>query len=148
MPDGPIWVHADADRLEQVLVNLLNNAAKYTPSHGRIELRVDWDEADVQILVKDTGIGIEPQLLPRVFELFTQAERSLDRSRGGLGVGLSLVRSLVELHGGIIQASSDVGAGSQFLVRLPGCRECPAPADQAARAFSSAATADASSTIE
>jgi len=125
-PDGVVWMHADAARLEQVLVNLLNNAAKYTLPHGHINLAVELDGEHACIGVRDTGIGIEPQLLPRVFELFTQAERSLERSCGGLGVGLSLVKSLVEMHGGEVRARSEVGKGSEFIVRLPASRAAPA----------------------
>jgi PAS domain S-box-containing protein len=118
--DEPVWLYADPVRLEQVVVNLLNNAAKYTPEGGQIWLTVCREGEDVQIRVKDTGIGIEPSLLPRVFELFTQAEKSLDRSQGGLGIGLALVRSLVEMHRGSVTAeSAGLGLGSEFIVRLP-----------------------------
>ena len=123
VPDEPLWVYADTARLEQVLVNLLNNAAKYTLSAGRIELAASCNDEKVCISVRDTGIGIEPQLLPRVFDLFTQAERSLDRSYGGLGVGLSLVKNLVEMHGGDVEARSELGKGSEFIVRLPASRK-------------------------
>jgi PAS domain S-box-containing protein len=119
LPPAPLWLYADAARLEQVLVNLLNNAAKYTDDGGRIDLTVQSEESDVLLRVRDTGIGIEPELLPRVFDLFTQAERSLDRSRGGLGIGLSLVQRLVSMHGGSVVAKSVVGQGSEFTVRLP-----------------------------
>jgi PAS domain S-box-containing protein len=122
MPDEPIWIYGDAARLEQILVNLLNNAAKYTPKGGQIDFHVEWADENVRISVKDTGIGIDPQWLPRVFDLFTQAERSLERSYGGLGVGLSLVKNLVEMHGGDVAARSEVGTGSEFVVRLPASR--------------------------
>jgi signal transduction histidine kinase len=119
MPPQPVWVHGDAARLEQVLVNLLNNAAKYTLPGGRIDLSVAVEAGNAVVGVRDTGMGIEPALLPRVFELFTQAEKSLHRSHGGLGVGLSLVRNLVEMHGGSVDARSEPGRGSEFIVRLP-----------------------------
>lgn len=115
----PIYLYADGSRLEQVLVNLLSNAAKYTPKGGRIELTIDEDDGQVAICVRDNGIGIAPDLLPHIFELFTQAECSLDRSQGGLGIGLSLVQRLVELHGGSVVAHSKPGRGSEFVVRLP-----------------------------
>ena len=119
LPPQPIWLHADAARLEQVMVNLLTNAAKYTDDGGHIWLTVQ-QEGDVALLrVRDTGVGISPELLPRIFDLFTQAERSLDRSQGGLGIGLCLVQRLVELHGGTVAANSVLGQGSEFVVRLP-----------------------------
>ena len=119
-PQEPVPLEADAARLEQVLANLLNNAAKYTEPGGRIELEAGREGDEAFVRVRDTGIGIAPELLPRVFDLFTQAERSLDRSQGGLGIGLTLVRRLVELHGGSVAASSaGVGRGSEFVVRLP-----------------------------
>ena len=115
----PIFLQADAARLEQVLVNLLNNAAKYTEAGGRIWLSVAQEGDAAVIRVRDSGIGIAPELLPHIFELFTQAERSLDRSQGGLGIGLSLVQKLVEMHGGTVEAHSVLGQGSEFVVRLP-----------------------------
>jgi signal transduction histidine kinase/DNA-binding response OmpR family regulator len=116
----PILLVADSARLEQILSNLLNNAAKYTEPGGRIELEAGRDGDDAFLRVRDSGIGIAPELLPRVFDLFTQAERSLDRSQGGLGIGLTLVRRLVELHDGSVSVSSaGVGRGSEFVVRLP-----------------------------
>jgi len=119
LPPEPIFMHADAARLEQVLVNLLTNAAKYTDQGGRIWLSIEQEQDTVVIKVRDTGIGIAPELLPRIFELFTQAERSLDRAQGGLGIGLSLVQRLVELHGGTVTVDSVLGRGSEFAVRLP-----------------------------
>lgn len=144
MPQTPVFVHADAARLEQVLANLLVNAAKYTPGGGHLWLSVEneplseplnppssepqtgptTDDAQpaapmVAIRVRDTGLGMAPELLPRIFDLFTQADRSLDRSQGGLGIGLSLVKQLVELHGGTVTVSSTLGQGSEFVVRLP-----------------------------
>jgi PAS domain S-box-containing protein len=112
-------VIGDANRLVQVLVNLLNNAAKYTPRGGRIALSVARHEGTVRIAVRDNGIGIDTRLLPEVFDLFTQAERTPDRAQGGLGIGLALVRSIVVLHGGAVGAHSDgPGCGSVFTVTL------------------------------
>ena len=115
----PIWLHADPSRLEQIVVNLLTNAAKYTPDGGRICLSVERSGNECVLRVRDTGVGIAPDLLPRVFDLFTQAERSLDRSQGGLGIGLAVVQRLVELHGGRVAAHSSLGHGSEFVVHLP-----------------------------
>jgi len=119
LPPEPIWLVADAARLEQVVVNLLTNAAKYTDEGGRIWLSVKKEEDECVLCVRDTGVGIAPDLLPRIFDLFTQAERSLDRSQGGLGIGLALVQRLVELHGGRVEVHSSLGKGSEFVVRLP-----------------------------
>jgi PAS domain S-box-containing protein len=118
---------ADATRVEQILVNLLSNAAKYTPSGGRIRLVAGVEGDEVVFRVRDNGVGIPPELLPRMFELFAQGDRSLARSEGGLGIGLTLVRSLAELHGGTVTATSDgPDKGSEFVVRLPAARG-PAP---------------------
>jgi PAS domain S-box-containing protein len=112
-------VIGDPNRLVQVLVNLLNNAAKYTPRGGRIALSVTREEGRVRIAVRDNGIGIDARLLPQVFDLFTQAERTPDRAQGGLGIGLALVRNIVVLHGGVVTAHSDgPGQGSVFTVSL------------------------------
>jgi PAS domain S-box-containing protein len=112
-------VTGDANRLVQVLVNLLNNAAKYTPRGGRIALSVTRADGKVHIAVRDNGIGIDTRLLPEVFDLFTQAERTPDRAQGGLGIGLALVRNIVVLHGGSVGAHSDgPGKGSVFTVSL------------------------------
>jgi PAS domain S-box-containing protein len=119
LPPEPIWLHADAARLEQVVVNLLTNAVKYTDEGGRISLTVQQEGDACVLRVKDSGIGIERELLPRIFDLFTQADRLLDRSQGGLGIGLSLVKQLTALHGGTVEAFSTVGEGSEFVVRLP-----------------------------
>ena len=127
LPAQPVWLHADAARLEQVVVNLLTNAAKYTEDGGCIELNVQQNGPDAVLRVRDTGIGIAPDLLPHVFDLFTQAERSLDRSQGGLGIGLCLVQRLVELHGGTVTAYSVQGKGSEFVVRLPSMLAWVAP---------------------
>ncbi len=119
-PDRPVFLDADSARLEQVLSNLLNNAAKYTEPGGRIELDAGREGDQAFVRVRDTGVGIAPELLPRVFDLFTQAERSLDRSQGGLGIGLTLVRGLVELHGGSVAVySGGIGRGSEFVICLP-----------------------------
>ena len=119
LPPESLWLHADAARLEQVIVNLLTNAAKYTDEGGRIELSVQQEGESAVLRLRDTGIGIAAGLLPHIFELFTQAERSLDRSQGGMGIGLCLVQRLVELHGGTVSAQSVLGQGSEFVVRLP-----------------------------
>ena len=118
-PPHPVWLQADASRLEQVVVNLLTNAAKYTDPGGRIWLSVAQEGQEAVLRVRDTGIGIAAALLPRIFDLFTQAEKSLDRSQGGLGIGLCLVQRLVELHGGSVAVTSVLGQGSEFVVRLP-----------------------------
>ena len=127
LPPHPVWLDADATRLEQVLVNLLNNAAKYTDEGGHLWLSVVQEGdagstaggAVAVIKVRDNGMGIAAELLPHVFDLFTQAERAIDRSQGGMGIGLSLVRQLVELHAGTVEAHSTPGQGSEFVVRLP-----------------------------
>ncbi len=119
LPMQPIWLYGDPARLEQVITNLLTNAAKYTEERGCIWLSVQRDREECVIRVRDTGVGISTALLPHVFELFTQAERSLDRSQGGLGIGLALVQRLTELHGGTVEAQSQPGKGSEFIVRLP-----------------------------
>ena len=113
-------LEADPTRLEQILVNLLTNAAKYTESGGTIWLTARHEGNDIVIKVRDTGIGIPPEKLPLMFELFAQGDRSLARSEGGLGIGLTLVRSLAEMHGGSVTATSEgPGKGSEFIVRLP-----------------------------
>jgi two-component sensor histidine kinase len=120
LPEQPVLLEADVTRLSQVLSNLLNNAAKYTEEGGQIRVDAAADSGVVTIRVRDTGLGIEPQLLPNIFDLFTQAERTPDRSEGGLGIGLTLVKRLVELHGGTVEALSEgLGSGAEFIVRLP-----------------------------
>jgi len=120
LPHEPLTLHADSVRLTQVLANLLNNAAKYTDQGGHIELSARRDGDDVEIAVRDNGIGIPPGHLPEVFDMFTQAHRAAGRGQGGLGIGLAMVRSLVQMHGGSVQAqSAGAGQGSEFIVRLP-----------------------------
>jgi signal transduction histidine kinase len=136
LPEVPVGLEADPLRLAQMLMNLLNNAAKYTPEGGRISLSVQLDgdsgqqttlpgvpcdsAGTVVMRVRDNGAGIPPEVLPRIFDLFAQAERTLDRAEGGLGIGLTLVKRIVELHGGAVEAASDgPGNGSTFTVRLP-----------------------------
>ncbi len=120
VPKSPIYVFADPVRLDQIISNLLNNAAKYTERGGVIRLSAKTRDQEVAIQVRDTGIGIDPKLLPHLFDLFRQAESTLDRSHGGLGIGLTLVRSLVDMHGGKVEARSDgPGTGAEFVVRLP-----------------------------
>ncbi len=121
LPDRPVWVTGDPTRLEQVIANLVNNAAKYTPSGGsiRVSLVEDKGQGEAVLRVEDNGIGIPPDMLSSVFGLFTQVSRHLERAQGGLGIGLSLVRQLVDLHGGSVVAESPgPGLGSVFTVRL------------------------------
>ena len=113
-------VVADSTRLAQVILNLLNNSAKYTEEGGRISLLVERQDEQAVIRVRDNGMGIAPELLPRVFDLFTQADRTLDRSQGGLGIGLTIVHRLVEMQGGSVEAHSEgPGRGSEFVVKIP-----------------------------
>jgi signal transduction histidine kinase len=130
---GPLFVTVDPHRLEQILYNLLHNAIKFTPAGGRVTVSAHASGDRVSVLVRDTGAGIEPEMLPRVFDLFGQAPATLDRSEGGLGIGLTLVRSLVQLHGGTVDVRSEgPGRGSEFEVTLPA-----AAADAAADAAAS-----------
>lgn len=116
----PVWLEGDPTRLVQIVGNLLNNAAKYTDAGGQVWLTAAREGDEAVVRVRDNGIGIRAELLPRIFDLFVQSDRTLDRSEGGLGIGLTLVRSLVELHGGQVTVSSDgPGQGSEFVVRLP-----------------------------
>jgi CheY-like chemotaxis protein len=119
LPPDPLPLLADPDRIEQVLVNLLHNAAKYTEPGGRVDIEVDAAGGAAVVFVRDTGRGIAPELLPRIFDLFNTPQE-LARSEGGLGIGLTLVRSLVELHGGTVVARNRAGGpGSEFEIRLP-----------------------------
>jgi two-component sensor histidine kinase len=118
--EAPIWLQADAARLEQVFVNLLSNAAKYTDAGGSVELSVGRDKGEAIVRIRDSGIGISPEVLPHVFDLFVQADPSSRRGNAGLGIGLALVRNLIERHGGFVTvASAGLGHGSEFTVRLP-----------------------------
>jgi signal transduction histidine kinase len=119
-PDAPVWLQADPARLEQVFVNLLLNAAKYTDAGGNVGLFVEREEGEAIVRIRDSGIGIAPDVLPHVFDLFVQADPSSHRADAGLGIGLAVVRSLVERHGGrVTVASVGPGQGSEFMVRLP-----------------------------
>jgi signal transduction histidine kinase/ActR/RegA family two-component response regulator len=132
LPEEPIALRGDRTRLVQVVCNLLSNAAKYTPSGGRIQLAARRSHAGVEISVRDNGVGIPPDMLRKVFDMFTQVERSLERSQGGLGIGLTLVRRLVQLHGGSVEAkSAGLGQGAEFIVRLPehAAPALPAPSE-------------------
>ena len=135
LPAAPLWIEGDPVRLTQVLGNLLNNALKFSESGGEVSLAVASTAEGIELRVGDRGSGIPAAVLPHVFDLFTQAESSLDRSRGGLGIGLALVKNLVEMHGGTVAATSaGEGRGSLFIVRLPASclREAPAPGPSAA----------------
>jgi PAS domain S-box-containing protein len=129
MPPEPVWLDADLTRLAQVFVNLLNNAAKYTEPRGRIALHARKEQGEAVVKVEDNGVGIPAEMMPRIFDMFTQVDRRLERTQGGLGIGLTLVRRLVELHGGQISADSKRGQGSVFSVRLPVAAQ---PADASA----------------
>jgi len=120
LPSAPVWVDADANRISQVIGNLLQNAAKFTPSGGRVDVDVTTREALAEITVRDTGVGMDPDELDRMFEPFAQADQGLARINGGLGLGLALVRALVELHGGTARATSPGhGQGATFSFTLP-----------------------------
>ncbi|MBN9522717.1 response regulator [bacterium] len=127
LPATPVWVTADPTRLAQVVGNLLNNAAKYTEDGGRIAVAAGREGSEAVVRVRDTGVGIPPEMLGSVFDLFIQVDRSLDRAQGGLGIGLALVRRLVALHGGRVEVRSEgAGRGSEFVVRLPTAEDRPA----------------------
>lgn len=120
LPEKPLWLHADPTRLSQIVSNLLNNAAKYTPRRGRITLAARGEKGEAVLSVIDNGVGIPPDMLPHVFDLFTQVDRTLERSRGGLGIGLALVKQLLEMHEGKIEAmSAGPNRGSTFTICLP-----------------------------
>jgi signal transduction histidine kinase/ActR/RegA family two-component response regulator len=131
LPPQPVYLDADPVRLSQVVSNLLNNACKFTGRRGRISLTAGRQGGDVAVAVKDNGIGIPPDKLGDIFEMFSQVDQSLERAQGGLGIGLTLARRLVELHGGSIEARSEgLGAGSEFIARLPAAEERPPPPDE------------------
>lgn len=120
LPEKPVWIDASEDRIQQILVNLLTNAARYSPSGESVTLSVTTEDEFAVLKVRDNGIGIRPEMLNSIFDLFVQAEQSIERSEGGMGVGLALVKRLVELHGGTVEAGSKgPGHGSEFTVRLP-----------------------------
>jgi PAS domain S-box-containing protein len=138
LPPEPVFLEADATRLEQVLSNLLSNAVKFTQDKGAISIAAERQAREVVLVVKDTGVGIPPDLLPRIFDLFIQGDSSLDRARDGLGIGLTLSRKLVELHGGTIEARSEgTGRGSEFVVHLPVELAAASPAAEPERAAGS-----------
>jgi CheY-like chemotaxis protein/anti-sigma regulatory factor (Ser/Thr protein kinase) len=125
-----VWVDCDASRLSQVIINLLNNAAKYTDEGGKLRLSLSSDETDAIVRVQDNGVGIPPEMLNEVFDMFAQVNRTLDRSQGGLGIGLSLVRRLTEMHGGTVTAESEgLGLGSVFTVHIPVMAPAELPAE-------------------
>ncbi|MES2901275.1 MAG: ATP-binding protein [Pseudomonadota bacterium] len=141
LPDRPVFLHGDATRLAQILSNLLNNAAKYTNRGGRVSLSARVEERNLVLNVADNGIGIAPDMLGHVFEMFVQVDSTLERTNAGLGVGLSLARRLVELHGGSIEAhSGGINRGSEFVVRLPIVVEPEMPAKTIPAAFMSSET--------
>jgi CheY-like chemotaxis protein len=119
--DGPLMVFADPVRAEQIISNVLTNAVKYTPDDGHVVVTIDRDARDNAVIrVSDDGVGIAPERIGTIFELFAQAENAIGRSQGGMGIGLALVRNLIELHGGTVSATSEgVGKGSEFVVRIP-----------------------------
>ena len=124
LPEEPVWLEVNPVRLAQVIANLLNNAAKYTPDRGHVWLLACIEGEEAVIRIRDDGMGISPEMLPRIFDLFSQEERTLAQSQGGLGIGLTLVKTLVEMHGGSITATSEgTGTGSEFMVRLPAMAE-------------------------
>jgi CheY-like chemotaxis protein/two-component sensor histidine kinase len=128
LPERPILLYADPNRLTQVLSNLLNNAAKYTPPGGRIELAAEQCDGEVDISVSDTGVGISSDMREAIFEMFTQVRGAMERGQKGLGIGLTLVKRLVELHGGIVEVESEGrNLGSRFRVRLPAVPALSAP---------------------
>lgn len=138
LPEEPVWVEGDPLRLEQVVVNLLNNAVKYTDASGHIGVTLQREGNEALLRVRDDGVGIAPEMLPRIFDLFTQADESLDRAQGGLGIGLALVKSLVTLHRGRVEAQSTLGEGSEFTIALPLLQsQEPHPIQSAAEAITS-----------
>jgi len=127
LPAEPLFLHADPVRLTQVFANLLNNSSKYTPPGGQLEISVQREDGQAVVRVKDSGAGIPADQLEQIFNMFNQVDRSPERAQGGLGIGLALVRRLVEMHGGSVRAHSDgPGQGSEFVVRLPALATAPA----------------------
>lgn len=127
VPTAPVWVDGDPVRLEEIVVNLLTNAAKYTDDEGQISLVAEQQGDVLTMRVRDSGIGIDPELLPHIFDLFAQGARSLARSEGGLGIGLALVKQITEMHGGSVHVQAAPGRGSEFVVRLPAARAAGRP---------------------
>jgi signal transduction histidine kinase len=120
LPEGPVWIQGDPQRLEQVFVNLLANASRYTKPGGELAVWMHTRDVQVVVRVRDSGIGIAPQVLPGIFDMFSRADEAVQHSESGLGIGLALVRNLVELHGGsVVGASAGRGKGSEFTVCLP-----------------------------
>jgi PAS domain S-box-containing protein len=120
LPDEPIFIDADPTRIAQIFLNILNNAAKYSEPYGKISLVASKKEREVHISIKDTGLGIAPEMIPKIFDMFSQIETPEKQERGGLGIGLNVVKKLVEMHGGTVEAFSEgVGRGSEFVVHLP-----------------------------
>lgn len=153
LPEEPLWVRADRVRLTQVFANLLHNAAKYTDHGGRIDIEVKEEAGQAAVRVRDSGVGIDAETLPHIFGLFAQAPRARDRAQGGLGIGLTLVRSIVELHGGDVRAeSAGIGQGSTFTVRLPliaaVSRSAPAASAPATRGTGRTAGAEEEAEVE
>ncbi len=135
LPDGPVYLDADLTRLAQVFANLLSNSAKYTDRGGTIWLTASREGGDVVVSVRDTGVGIPPESLPRIFDMFSQVDRSSGRATGGLGIGLALVKGLTEMHGGTVTAASaGPGRGSEFIVRIPALPDTASDAQRAAAA--------------
>ncbi|UQA61006.1 hybrid sensor histidine kinase/response regulator [Polyangium aurulentum] len=145
VPTTGLLVHADEDRLVQVVANLLSNAAKYTPPRGKIEVEGRRAGEEIALTIRDSGMGISPELLPEIFNLFVQGERTLARSEGGLGLGLAIVKIFVELHGGTVSAWSEgPGKGSEFTIRLPSASEPPQSAAETRRSRIAAARPEGS----
>jgi two-component system CheB/CheR fusion protein len=120
LPEETVWVEGDRVRLQQILENLLLNAGKYTKPGGRIDVGLSVEQGEAVIRIRDTGVGIAPEMLPKIWEMFAQADTSPDHGKSGLGIGLALARQLVHLHAGRIEAASEgIGKGSEFTVRLP-----------------------------
>ena len=141
-PAAPVWVNGDATRLSQVFQNLLDNAVRFTDRCGRVTVRLVIDKDQAVVTVRDSGIGIEPEMLPRLFDVFAQADRTLARTRGGLGLGLSVVKGLIALHGGqVAAASKGPGRGAEFTVRLPVAAPPPALAETSAPSLTNATKA-------